>query len=192
MLARGLFIAALGLLLFGGMAFASSGGGEHGAAEPRGWVATDTYRVINFAILFAGLFFVLRKPAAKALNARIEGIKEQLESLELQKKAAEAQLAQYNEKLAELDKEAEKIVAEYIRQGNEARARILREAEATAEKLEQQARRNIENEFARARITLQQEVVENALSKAEEMIRQSIGNEDQDRLVDEYLEKVVA
>ena len=41
------------------------------------------------------------------------GIKEQLADLEERKEAAEKELAQYNEKLALLDKEAEKIIENY-------------------------------------------------------------------------------
>lgn len=163
---------------------------EH--AEPKGWVATDTYKVMNFTVLIVALFFLLRKPVAQALSARIKGIKDQLDELEVKKKEAEKKLAEYNERLSLLDKEAEKIVAEYIRQGNEAKIRILKEAEAEAVKLEEQAKRNIENEFKQAKSKLQEEISEKALLKAEEIIRGTITTEDQDRLVDEYLEKVVA
>ncbi len=187
-----LLIASAVLFSFGiGVAGASSGEGGHGA-EPKGWVATDTYRVMNFAVLVIALFFVLRKPVSQALSARIQGIKDQLEDLETKKQAAEKSLSEYNEKLALLDKEAVQLVEEYIRQGEEAKARILKEAESMAEKLKEQARKNIEHEFNQAKATLQAEIVENALKKAEQVIMEKITAEDQDKLVDEYLEKVVA
>jgi len=176
------------VLIFSGVAFGSSGG-ENG---PKGWVATDTYKVMNFTVLIAALFFLLRKPVAQALNARIKGIKDQLNDLEVKKKEAEKKLAEYNEKLSLLDKEAEKIVAEYIKQGNEAKARILEEAESEAKKLEEQARRNIDSEFTQAKSKLQKEMFEKALIKAEEIIKNKIDSKDQDRLINEYLEKVVA
>ena len=184
-------------------ALASSGGGHdeapaaHGeAADSHGggshWQATDTYKTMNFAVLAIGLFFLLRKPVSQALNARIDGIKEQLGELEAQKQAAEAELAKYNEKLATLEGEAETIVAEYVRQGEEAKARILAEAEKTAEKLEEQAKKNIENEFKKAKEEIQAEIIDKALAQAEEMIKSKISGDDQDSLVDEYLDKVVA
>ena len=138
------------------------------------------------------LFFLLRKPVAKGLGARTAGIRDQLSDLEARKKEAEAQLAVYTEKLTELDQEAERLIAEYVRQGNEAKERILQEAEQAAEKLEAQALRNIEHEFKTAKIKLQADILEKALVKAEEIIQERITAEDQDRLVDEYLEKVVA
>lgn len=183
-----LLIMVAALLLFTGSAMAS-GGGEGG---PKGWVATDTYRVMNFSVLFIALFLLLRKPLAKALNARIKGIEEQLAELEAKKAEAEKQLNAYNEKLAKLDEEAEQIVQDYIRQGNEAKARIIAEAESTAGKLEEQAKRNIEHEFKQAKVRLQEEVLEVALTKAEELVKEKISEDDQTRLVDEYLDKVVA
>jgi len=183
-------ILVTGVLLFCfiGLALASSGG-EGGT---KGWVATDTYRVMNFTVLAVALFLLLRKPASQALDGRIKGIKEQLVELETKKKEAEKQLAAYNEKFALLEQEAEKLIEEYIRQGKEAKARILEEAQAAAEKLEEQAVRNIEHEFKQAKLKLQEEILEKTLVKAEELIKGKINDQDQEKLVDEYLEKVVA
>ncbi len=170
------------LILSAGPALASGGG----------WANTDWYRTMNFAVLFIALFFLLRKPVAGALNSRIKGIKDQLDELETKKKETEEELARYKDKLASLDQEAEKIVARYIEQGEAAKARILEEAEKSAEKLEEQAKRNIEHEFKQAEMTLRGEILEKALRQAEGLITGGITSDDQDRLVDEYLEKVVA
>jgi F-type H+-transporting ATPase subunit b len=166
--------------------------GGHGDAGAKGWVATDTYRVMNFAVLAIGLFLVLKKPVSQALGGRIQGIKEQLVELEEKRKAAEAKLAEYDAKMAELDKEAETMLAEYVKQGEDAKARILKEAENAAEKLKEQASKNIEHEFLQAKAELKAEIVEKALAKAEAIIKEKINSEDQEKLVDEYLEKVVA
>lgn len=207
-----LSLAALLVFCYGAGTFAATG--EHGdsgqatheAAEGAGhgadadghggavktWVATDTYRVMNFAVLAIALFFLLRKPVAKALNARIDGIKEQLNELEVKKQKALEELATYNAKIAELERESENIIAQYEKQGMEAKARILKEAESAAEKLEEQAKRNIEHEFKQAQQRLQNEILEKALAKAEGLLKAKITDQDQERLVDEYLEKVVA
>ena len=167
----------------------SASGGDAGA---KGWISTDTFRVMNFVVLVVALVFVLRKPLSQALGARITGIKEQLEELEARKDEAEKKLAEYDQKLAQLEKEADKIVDDYIKQGEEAKARILKEAESAAEKLKAQARRNIEHEFEQAKKRLQQEIFEKSLVKAEEIIKGKFSEEDQDRIVDDYLKKVVA
>ncbi|NOQ19099.1 MAG: F0F1 ATP synthase subunit B [Desulfobacterales bacterium] len=182
----GVLVAFMGLSL--GTALAASGG-DSGS---KGWQNLDWYRLMNFVVLAGVLVFILRKPVSQALSSRIKDIKEQLESLEVQKTEAEKQLAQYNEKLSQLESEAEEIVDDYIKQGNETKAKILKEAERTAEKLQAQAQRNIEHEFDKAKQKLQQEVVESSLQKAEESLKKEITAQDQDKLVDEYIDKVVA
>jgi F-type H+-transporting ATPase subunit b len=190
--ARVIVFRVLFVLLLLSMGVGNALGASGGEGGAKGWVATDTWRVMNFVVLVVALIFILRKPISQALSSRIKDIREQLESLEAQKAEAEKQLAQYNEKLSQLESEAEKIVEGYIKQGNEAKAKILKEAEATAEKLQVQARRNIEHEFDKARQELQREVVEKSLVKAEETLKKAITSQDQDKLVDEYLDKVVA
>ena len=194
MIAKGsVIMVILVVLLFcfaGTVAASSEGEGSHEAHK--GWIATDTYRVMNFTVLVIALFFLLRKPVSQALNARIKGIKDQLSELEAKKKDAEKELATYTERLTHLEQESEKLIEEYVRQGNEAKARIIDEAKKTVEKLEEQARRNIEHEFKQAKIKLQQDILEKALVNAETLIKNNITTQDQDKLVDEYLEKVVA
>jgi F-type H+-transporting ATPase subunit b len=169
---------------------AATASGEEGGSN--GWGELDWFRLMNFAALAAVLIYLLRKPISQALNARIKSIQEQLASLEAQKAEAENQLAKYNDKLSKLESEAQKIVESYIKQGKEAKAKILKEAEAAAEKLQAQARRNIENEFDKARQELQREVLEKSLARAEKTLKKEITTRDQDKLVDEYLKKVVA
>ncbi len=180
------------VLLLGVFSISTALGASAGEGGSKGWVSTDTFRVMNFAVLAIALVFVLRKPLSQALSSRIKVIKDQLEDLEARKDEAEKKLAEYNEKLAQLEKEAEKIVDDYIKQGHEAKARILKEAESSAEKLKAQARRNIEHEFEQAKLKLQEEIFETSLEKAEEIIKNKFLGDDQDRIVDEYLKKVVA
>ena len=185
---KALMVAMLVVLIVastGTVYAASEGGGS-------GWVATDTYRVMNFSVLLIALIVLLRKPIAQALGARIKGIKDQLEELEAKKREDEAELARYNERLAMLDQESDKILQDYIKQGEAAKAKIIEEAQSTAAKLQEQAKRNIEHEINQTKKALQAEVLAKALQQAEEQIKASISAEDQDRLVDEYLEKVVA
>ena len=171
-----------------GVSLASS----EGETKSKGWVATDTYKVMNFGVLAIGLFLLMRKPVSQALNSRISGIKEQLSELEEKKRAAEKQLAEYTEKFSNLEQETEKLIEDYIRQGNQAKARIIDEAKKAAEKLEEQARRNIDHEFKQAKLELQQEIMEKALEKSEEILKNKMTAKDQEKLVDEYLDKVVA
>ena len=179
-----------------GTLWASSEGGGHGDEGHGGEGAfnknTDLiFRIMNFALLVGVLFFLLRKPVSQGLEGRRQGIKDELDDLERQKEEAQKQLAETKQKLTQLDAEVQRIVAEYMQMGERAKAKILEEARASADKLQEQAKKNIEHEFATAKQQLMAEMAEQAVAMAEELIRKNIQNQDQERIIDEYLEKVV-
>ncbi|WP_035240349.1 F0F1 ATP synthase subunit B [Desulfobacter vibrioformis] len=170
----------------------ASGGGHGEAAYHNAWHDVDTWKVLNFVILALGCFFIAKKPVAQFFSSRTKGIEEELTDLEQKKADAEKKLAEYEARFRNLEQESEKIVEDYIKQGEDAKKRILAEAEAQAEKLEDMAKRNIEQEFKAAKVLLKQEVVELAMEQAEAFVKKSITTQDQNRLVDEYLKKVEA
>lgn len=176
-------LAVLAIVFACGAAYASGGGLDK--------KKDIIWRTMNFAVLAGGLIFLLKKPLAKALQDRRQGIKDQLDDLERQKAEAEKQLGEYRQKLNQLDKEIEKIVAEYIKDGEAAKDKIIEEAKAAAEKLQGQAKKNIEHEFEKARKELRAEMADEAVAMAEELIKKSIKAEDQERIISEYLAKVV-
>ena len=185
-------VAIIGFLLaMAGIAWASSGGDAHGGVHNR-WLTVDTWKVLNFAILAAIGFFLLKKPVAKFFSSRKKGIEDEINELEQKKADAQKKLLEYQTKFKNLDQESKKIVENYIKQGEEAKTRILAEAEAQAEKLEEMAKRSIEQEFKTAKARLQKEIAAKAMEKASEVIKASISADDQERLVDQYLKKVVA
>lgn len=175
------------LLAFGSVWASSEGEHEGGLDKGKDLI----YRTLNFAVLAGALIFLLKKPLSQGLGARRQGIKDQLNELELQKQQAERQLAEYKSKLARLDQEVEKIIAEYVKDGEAVKAKIIEEAKASAENLQEQAKKNIEHEFQKARQELKAEMAEQAVAMAEELIKKNIKDEDQKRIIDEYLTKVV-
>jgi len=184
-------LVVVSVLFAFGAVWASSEGGEHGAEGGLDKGKDLIWRTMNFALLAGILIYLLRKPLPKALQSRRQGIKDQLDDLERQKREAERELAEYKERFARLDEEVEKIVAEYIQDGEAAKANIIEEAKAAAEKLQEQAKKNIEHEFQKAKQQLKAEMAEQAVAMAEELIKKDIKHKDQKRLIDEYLTKVV-
>ena len=180
-------LVVVSVLFTVGTVWASSEGGKSDFNKNKDLI----YRVMNFALLAGVIFFLVRKPAAKGLAARREGIKDQLDDLERQKEEAQKQLAETKQKVSNLDADVERIMAEYVQMGEAARVRILDEARASAGKLQEQAKKNIEYEFASAKQQLMAEMADQAVATAEELIRKNIQDQDQERIIDEYLEKVV-
>jgi F-type H+-transporting ATPase subunit b len=186
-----IFFAAI-MMLYSAAVYASGGGGGEHAEPVSKWHDIDTYKVLNFGVLAIALFFLAKKPVKEFFASRIKGIEEELADLEQKKADAEKKIAGFEAKLKDLDGESKKIVDAYIKQGEEAKKRILAEAEEEAAKLEDMAKRSIELEFKTAKADLKKEITEKAIAEAEKLIQDSISSEDQDRLVSEYLEKVVA
>lgn len=178
------------VLLFGvGMAFASSGG-EHGDSGFNK-TADFIYRIFNFVVLVGALFFLLRKPVGKAFAARTQGIREKLADLEQQKAEAEKMQAEYKEKLGLLQEETAKIVDSYIEEGEKVKAQIVEEAKKAADKMRENATAAIQHEFDRAKAEIQGEIVTESVAVAQKLIQAQIDTDDQNRLVDEYIAKVV-
>ncbi|HKL01898.1 MAG TPA: F0F1 ATP synthase subunit B [Desulfotignum sp.] len=184
----GSIMAVMFVALSTAMAWAAAAEGE----VHNNWLAIDTWKTLNFAVLAIALYFLGRKPAKNFFSSRKKEIAEEIRDLEQKKAEAENQLAEYQAKFKNLDQESRQIFEEYIKQGEKAKARIIAQAEAQAAKLEDTAKRNIEQEFKTARTTLQQDIAALAVEQAEAVIRESISADDQEKLVDDYLKKVVA
>lgn len=190
-LLKGAFLSIAFLFSFAGLVWAAGGGGGHEDVH-NSWLKIDTWKAMNFGILAVLLFFITKKPVAQFFSSRTKSIAGEINALEKKKADAEKKLAEYQARFKNLDEESKQVVEESIKQGKEAKKRILAEAQVQAEKLEDMARQHIEQEFKTAKAMLQQEIAQKAMEKAEEIIKSSITAEDQEKLVDEYLKKVVA
>jgi len=184
-------LLAICILAVGTVVCASSGG-DAGGGGHNNWLKVDTWKVVNFGILAAIGFFLAKKPVKEFFASRKKNIEDEINELEQKKEDAQKELADYQAKFKNLDQESKQIVENYIQQGKEAKTRIIAEAKAQADKLEDMAKHTIAQEFKSAKARLQQEIAAKAMEKAHEVIKASISSDDQERLVDQYLKKVVA
>ncbi|MBW2617876.1 MAG: ATP synthase F0 subunit B [Deltaproteobacteria bacterium] len=149
------------------------------------------YRAINFGILAAVMVILLRKPMGRMLANRNQGIKEDLENLEKRKEEAARSLEENLARLKSIEAEKDKIIQEFVAAGNAEKEKILAQAEEMAARIKEQTRASIELETEKARTQLQAEIAEKSATKAFELIQAKITPEDRDRLVNDYLDKVV-
>ena len=149
------------------------------------------WRSLNFLVLVVVLYIVLKKPLSSALSGRRDQIANTLKDFEQKKAAAEKRYQELEGKLADLEAERDKIIAEYIRLGEEEKVKIIAHAHTLAERIREQADKSIAQEVAQAKVELKREVAIQAAAMAEELIRKNINDRDQVRLVEEYLDKVV-
>ena len=180
-------ILASSLLLIGafaGTALASEAGvSEHQMSD---FIA----RIMNFAVVAAVLFFVLKKPLSQGLGKRSKDIAAELADLEAQRDLARKEYAEMERRLKDAAGEREKILQDFRNQGEKEKAQIIENANAMAERIKAQAQFAIEQETDMAKTELKREVAELSAALAEDLLKQNINAEDQSRLVDEYLTKV--
>ncbi len=168
--------------------FALAAGGE---ADRSGDLLDLLYRWINFTLLVIILAIVLRKvPIKEFFASRIEGIKKELEDLKKQREAAEGKARDLESKLKAFEGERKEILAQYRADGLAEKDRILAEARERAKQILEQAEVSIQFEMQSAKEKLKQDVVALAAQKAEEIIARKMTDRDQDRLVDEFIEKL--
>jgi len=164
------------------------GGGHGGAAQWKDFM----WRCIDFAALVLIMVWAVKKAdMKKALTDRQAGIAKALREAEEMKAAAEKKFAEYNARLAQANKEAEELQKVIREDGLAEKARIVAEAKVAAEKIKEQAKVMADQEIVRARTELRNEASRLAVQLAEQTLKSVMRPDDQDRLVGEYLTKVV-
>lgn len=149
-------------------------------------------RLLNFAIMVTVLVIIFKKLNVKSFfTKRTESIANTLNELEVKKAEAEKTYEEYKQKLSQLDKETDRILQEYIEQGEREKAKIIANAEKAAAEIRQQTDIAIEQEIKSAKEGLQQEIAELSVTAAEALLKENIGEKDQQKLVDDFMTKVV-
>lgn len=148
------------------------------------------WRCLNFAVTFGLLAYFVTKPLRNGLAGRRQGIEKALAEAEQARTEAEARFAEYDRKLAKAAEEIEAIHDEIRREGELEGQKIVANAHEMAEKIKAEAKKSAANEVARARAELQREAAHMAVAIAEELLKKSFTPQDQDRLVNEYMQKV--
>ena len=192
---RPVSIAVAVTLLIAGLAVAGycSEAGEGAHADHAAMQMKDFgWRVLNFALLAAIVIWIMKKANVKALLAdRRSGIEKALKEAVQARDAAEKKYAEYSDKLSKATEEIDEIYASIKKEGEMEKERIIAEAIVSAEKIKDLAEQAAAREVLKARAELRAEAARLAVQLAEQNLREKVGSDDQNRLVGEYLTKVV-
>lgn len=163
------------------------------------WAASDgdgalldlLARFINFALLVIILAVVLKKSNALGFFPnRVDDIKKRMEQLRREKEEAEARYLAIQQKLADFESEKEAILDEARRDGEAEKETILAEAENRVKQMLAQVESSLQQEVEDAKARLRWEVADLAADKAREIIARELNEDDQDRLVQDFIENV--
>lgn len=182
-----LFIVVLGLAAAG---FASEEGAHH--VDTGAQMKDFAWRCLDFAVLAAVAFWAIKKADLKGtLAARRSGIESALKEAVEAKEQAEKKFKEYSERLDQANKEIEGISLNMKREGELEKERIVAEAHHAAARIQAQAESAAAQEVLKAKSELRAEAARLAVEIAEQKIVKNITKGDQDKLVGDYISKVV-
>jgi F-type H+-transporting ATPase subunit b len=119
-----------------------------------------------------------------------DGIRQKLEALEKEKKEAEVRYKEMEEQLRSFESSKHEIIDQYRKEGLIEKEKIIAEARERVDAIIKQSELTIKQEIQSAKNRLRREVMEVATQKAREIISGEINEEDQDKLINEFIEGV--
>jgi F-type H+-transporting ATPase subunit b len=150
------------------------------------------WRIVNFIALMIILVKFGAKPIGNGLAARRNRIRDEIEDLEKKKADAEKSYKDFQDKLAGVESEIDKVVERAVAQAEVEKAKILEKAEQAAADLKRSAEQAVQNEVTEARKLLKNEVADQAALLAQELIVKNLTADDQVKIIENYLDKVGA
>lgn len=145
---------------------------------------------VNVLILFAILTYLLFDPVRKVLNDRRERITAELQDAASKEEKANAMKAEYEFKLKDINKEADRILEDARKKAKIKEEEILSNAREEAERITDRANKQIEMEKKKAMDDMKQEMVGLAAIIAQKAITSSMNVDVQASLVDETLKEM--
>jgi F-type H+-transporting ATPase subunit b len=141
------------------------------------------YTILIFVVLVVLLRKFAWSPLTRALEEREQRIAKRIGDAEAALKAAEAQLAEYERKLAHAQEETAEIIAEGKRDVEKLREETLAAAQAEAARTLERARREVVLYKEAAVQELREQMVKLAAEAAREVVRREVNEEDHRRFV---------
>ena len=179
------------LLVASALWAAEEGPGAHG--EHAG-VGSQLLGLVFFSVNFVLFVLLLRRYALPvvrdALRRRRETIVQALNEAKRAQEEAEQMRREYEEKLAGLAAEQERIRAQAVEAAQREKERILEDARRLAERVHTEAHLIAQREVEGARRVLRDEVAKQAVRVATDLLRSHLAPADQGRFVQDLIREV--
>ncbi len=174
---------ALALVLLGASnAFAAEG--------PLPW-DNFAWRILNLVIFVAILWKVGGKMAATFFKGRREGIRQELDDLDIRREEAKKNLAKIEASIANLAEERAAIIEESKEQAEAGKKAIIEEAQRQAEQIIAAARRTAENEGRAILADVRAAIADEIVDAAEKVLETKLDGAKHTKLINNSLTKVV-
>jgi len=157
-----------------------------------GLLSVDSTLLWATLVIFALFAYVLGKfawgPLLKIVDERERSIREQVEAAERAAAEARDTLAKHQELLRDAGREREEILSRALKEAEQARLELVAKARAESEALLKRGQEQMQRERDQALVELRSQVADIAVEAASRIVKSSLSDEAQRRLVDEYIQ----
>jgi F-type H+-transporting ATPase subunit b len=165
----------------------AEGGGAGASALITPQVGLMFWTLVTFLILLVLLGKFAWGPILKAMNAREDGIKNDLDTARKEREESQRLLEEHKGILNQARKERAEAVEAGRRDADRLKSEILEEARKQREQLLKQAETQIEAGLRQARTALKGEAADLAIQAAGKLMGRNLDDATQRRLVEDYL-----
>lgn len=153
-------------------------------------VSDAVLTIIAVFVLFLAMSYFLFNPARAFLQKRQEKIRAELDDAEANQEKANALREEYEDKLKNINKEAEEILSEARKKALANESRIIAEAKEEAAAILERARQEAILEKQKLTDEVKREIVSVAALMAGKVVASSMDVSIQDSLIDETLKEI--
>lgn len=143
---------------------------------------------INVIILVVILALVLYKPVRAFMDNRKAGIQGDLDEAREAREEAKALQAQWEQKVREVEKEREKVLANANKKALERSEAIIKEAREEAATIRKHAVSELQQEREAMELELRRQLIELSVMLAEQFVMVSVDEDAQNRFIDKAIE----
>lgn len=152
--------------------------------------STVIFAIINFCILVVGLKVFLYKPVCNMLDSRKEEVANNLNSAEEAKLEAQKLRDEYAAQIQNARNEAQDIINQAAKIGEQTKADIVNEAREEAARLTAKAQDEIAREKTEALNEIRNEIADLAVLAASKVVGRTIDVADHQNMVNNFVKEV--
>ena len=147
------------------------------------------WTIIVFLTLLGLLWKFAWGPLMRALEERQQRIQQKIDDANARSEAALQKVAEYEERLRNIEDEGRKVIEEARKDAEQTTARIQADARAEIDRQVSRLRREIDLARDKAADELQSQVVEMAVTIVEKVLEEQVSEDEHRRFVDDCITK---
>lgn len=148
------------------------------------------FQLINFGVLFVGLYYLLNKPMIKMLDQRRADTKDTRELAVKMRAENEVAAARQQEMLDKAQKEAAELLHKATQRGKELEEKLSEEASAKAEKILEKSRAEIAKEKEEMLRDLKAELAKAVIMASEKVLDSTVSDSEKKNQIGKFLKEV--